>query len=377
MSCPVKLFSSNDLNAPKLSGTVGALIPLLDACLITGYNVQPVNKLLIVAGVATATTNAIHGFKVGDVVALSGATDEGLNTEFVVTAADNNNFSFKVDGSPTSPATGSISAKKAAAGWSKPFSGANKAVYKSTNPLSKGFCLRIDDADARYTRARGFEAMTDIDNGTGLFPTVAQVSLGLTWAKSLNTNSTAVEWLLVADDRTFYFFPRCWPTQGNAIYYFGDLLELVTNDLYSVVINGSTLANTGSAYTDNSGGSVRDGTTGKYMAREMHGAGGSVSAPANGFGSQTYSGYSVGYPFPNPTGNLLITAPILISTPDSGVRGSLAGIYQPLHNQPLTNGDIFNGLMVNGLSRSCVIVDFAVDTANRGRFAVDITGPWR
>ena len=67
-----------------------------------------------------------------------------------------------------------------ALGWTKPFSGVNKAVYQMP-PGSNGHFLRVDDTDGSSgsnARLVGYETMSSLDVGTGAFPTDAQVPGG-------------------------------------------------------------------------------------------------------------------------------------------------------------------------------------------------------
>lgn len=62
--------------------------------------------------VATATATS-HGFIVGDVVRISGADQSAYNGDKRVdSVADANTFTFAAYGSPTTPATGTITSQK-------------------------------------------------------------------------------------------------------------------------------------------------------------------------------------------------------------------------------------------------------------------------
>lgn len=97
---------------------------------------------------------------------------------------------------------------KPSAGWTKPFSGTNKAVYYSAAGSSTRFFYRVlDDGSgavgARDAAIRGYETMSDVDTGTGPFPTVAMQAAGLSLGKSTALNSTAVQWFILASGQTF------------------------------------------------------------------------------------------------------------------------------------------------------------------------------
>ena len=92
---------------------------------------------------------------------------------------------------------------KAAAGWTKAFSGTNKAAYKNNLADGGSECLVrvVDDGtdDARVASFSAFATMSDIDTGT--FETKTLYAY-----KSATNNSAARPWILVADGLTFHFY---------------------------------------------------------------------------------------------------------------------------------------------------------------------------
>jgi len=131
---------------------------------------------------------------------------------------------------------------KATAGWTKPYVGTNKASFRQG--AGNQFYLRVvDDASGAGTgkeaKTVGYETMSDVDNGTGLFPTAVQLATGITVRKSLTADATTRAWILIADDRTFYLFVLTADI-GNTYYAFGfgDIFSLLTGDGYKTVIIG-------------------------------------------------------------------------------------------------------------------------------------------
>lgn len=380
MTYPVKFFSSTDTGAPVMNGTAGSLIGVLDACLISGYNTKSVDSLTWVAGVATATINAGHGFNVGDVVLFTGAADANFNGEFVVKTKTLYAITFDVPGTGlASPVSGTISAKKApVGGWSKAFAGTNKAVYRTDDVASPRHYLRIDDTSTQYTRARGYETMTDIDTGSGLFPTTAQLANGLTWCKSTAADSTARAWVVVGDGRAFWLFKQFNTAHGFDLCGWGDLVAYQPGDQYATFLIGSETASPANAWDGRTPTNANNGeTTGRFMARAFHATGSAVKFGMVGHGLMTTLGVSGGVAFPNlADGSLLLSGVMVV---ESGtVRGTLPGLWQPLHPTPLTHLDRLAGLSVNGQARDVAMIELS-DTAaaTRGRVAVDLSGAWR
>lgn len=120
---------------------------------------------------------------------------------------------------------------KAAAGWTKAYTGTNKAAYRMASGAGKaGYYLRVlDSGDTnRSFRWRTYKTMSDVDTGTNPVPTVAQMAAdGFYFAKSNTSDSTARPWWCVADDQGVFFYSWYNSTafdastnsqQGNFLY---------------------------------------------------------------------------------------------------------------------------------------------------------------
>lgn len=69
-----------------------------------------VNSITFAGGVATVTTSSAHGFTTGQQITVAGADQAAYNGTFAVTVTGAAGFTFPVSGSPTTPATGVITA---------------------------------------------------------------------------------------------------------------------------------------------------------------------------------------------------------------------------------------------------------------------------
>lgn len=290
----VRLYSSSDVGAPVLTGEVGTLISVLDACLVTGYGA------------------------------------------------------------------------KAGAGWTKPFSTTNKAVFRQSTSGHSGFYFRFDDAGSGTGGAsecflRAYQTMSDVDTGTLPFPTVAQLSTGFVIKKTLASNSTARDWVVVADGGTFYLM--C--TQANSatintgeLYAFGSITSFVTGDTKNVLATGKITQNTVSTahsslqWIQASGTSVAINSS-RYLAERYDGSQSSpvvYGAMYPFFGSNNYIGGSGSVTtLADPafaTGKLLFSEVFVIestSTTNTTLRGKLRGLYSPVSNLPTrAHGDTFS-----------------------------------
>ena len=86
MSNKVKWMHNAFAGAPVLTNNWGSLTALLDACLVTGFNLKTVTALARTGDVATATVGTGHGFVVDQVVLVEGCDQLSYNGEFTVTA---------------------------------------------------------------------------------------------------------------------------------------------------------------------------------------------------------------------------------------------------------------------------------------------------
>lgn len=71
MAANILVLHDGQTSGPVLSGTVGAGITLLDACLLTtGFNSFSVSTITVTANVATVTTSGSHGLVANDNVVI-------------------------------------------------------------------------------------------------------------------------------------------------------------------------------------------------------------------------------------------------------------------------------------------------------------------
>lgn len=382
----VKWARSTMPGAPVLTRAAGSLTALLDALLVNGWGVQTATSVVVAGGVATATFATDHAAARHAVVQVAGVTGSlaGLNGEQKITAVEPNKIKWattEADGT----AAGTITVKMAGAGWTKPFSGTNLAAYKSASPAAHGQFLRVADTTAEYARAVGYENMTAISTGTGLFPTSAQVSGGYYWGKNDETSGTsAVPWVFASDGRFFYLFAQaCINSSGGAArsftpMSFGDLVpESPSGDPYATVVTGASDASWQVA--------------GPAYVYAYHVVDASVAAPRGRSGVGTSSrgatlaelnlDNQVTPPqLPNPiNGSIPMGRVLYKDTTLEFPRAAFPGLYwsTAIYMERATNhGSIFE--LTSGKSMLGIFAGNSVNdgSAFRGAF-LDITGPWR
>lgn len=388
----VKFYREDFPGAPVLNGVAGSLIGLLEACLCTGFGLRSATSLVVAGGVATLSlaSDAKNSNLLHSVILVEGVTGAltALNGEQRVTVASSTTLSFTT-AAADGTAAGTITVKTAPAGWEKKFSGTNKAVFKSLSPEANTSYLWVSDTGTTNANVRAYEAMTDVDTGTGAAPTVAQLASGGYWAKSAAANVTPIGWDLFSDARAFYYCPApytAYSTQfiGQGCWFYGDPIAFKSNDAFSTAIffgnqDNTQYVNLGSIfYTTN--------TDGPRVARSYSGLGASVpcwAKPQSGSsaisGDDTFLGQ-----FPSQTdGALLLSEYLLVDTASAGAqlvrRGRMPGAR---HAPQSALGQVFgrkNTVTVGGKRFYVTSANTsAADTLTLGgRMFFDITGPWR
>lgn len=231
---------------------------------------------------------------------------------------------------------------KPAAGWTKAFSGTNAASYQMA--AGNQFYLDINDnapgaGGAKEARARGYETMSSVATGTGLFPTVAQMTNGVFIRKSTAASGTTRTWIAVADDRTLYLFIDSGDSLGYTGFMFGDFYSVMTSDAFRTMIIGRSTENDATATPENLSRlstSTLAATNGHYAARSYTQLGSSVTigktsdSPASG-GVAFLGGGNFGFPQASDGG--FVAAPVFLQQQPGSVapwRGTMRGFLNGL-----------------------------------------------
>ncbi len=390
----VKYFHSGMPGAPVLSGTAGATIAVLDACLVTGWGLKTVETLVVAGNVATANISTGHSASERQVILIAGASPAALNGEWRVTSTTVNTVQFVTEGISDQTATGTITLKIAPTGWAKPFSSTNLAVYQSTDPAASNMLLRVNDTDTTTCQVVGYESMSSVDVGSAPFPTVAQKTTGLWWQKSNAADATARPWFIVADTRAMYYgkaYVSSMPTVFD-IGVFGDIASVKSVDPYACALFGRGDSGVSTPTSSDQLSAASVALAPLYIARSYSGVGAAVQCSKNYprpvfYASETavYSGSSSAIPYPNPADGGLYVSPLLMAegstqTTVAALRGSLPGFYcipQQIPQGAFAQGDKVIGVsQLPGRTLLAVQSYYTTPPANQTSF-IDITGPWR
>lgn len=386
----IQYFHNGMAGAPVLSGSAGAMIGVLDACLVNGFGLKTLGSLVVSGGIATMTIASGHSFEVDTVALVAGATPSGLNGEKKILSVSTTTATFDATGISNQTATGTISAKLAPLGFAKSFSGTNKAVYRSADVTGTRMSLRVDDTGTTNARVVGYESMTDVDTGLGPFPTAAQLSGGRYWPKSGAANTTARPWTIVGDGKTFFLHtatPVALTNFGGFVVGFGDFVPERPGDPYACYLSGAVTDIVGFNGITQSCLGYASTTSGThlYLPRSYTFLGGSVAGGSRaeslflGAGASGSLDSGIGG-FPGPVNNGLYLSPTLIYEGTSTLRGRGRGSYLIPQNV---------GLAINHLDKiagrgtllgrkllgvRCCYANGASSVA--GLMMIDITGPW-
>ncbi|MCK0508464.1 hypothetical protein [Aromatoleum anaerobium] len=377
ISNKVRYYRSDMAGAPVLSGTAGALISVLDACLVDGWDVRVINSLTVADGIATAQISAGHFYGEGDVIRVAGATPAALNGAWRLASVTGSTAVWSVAGLgiAAGSATGTITAMRAPAGWEKVFAATNTAVYRGLDVAGLRHFVRVDDTGTTTARLRGFEEMSDADTGTGPYPTDTQLSGGLWVGKSYAASGTARPWRLVADGRRFAIFSA--PYYSNLFNHatFGDLLGAAAGDAYASLCSGPY--SSGEAITMYTGQTPRSGnlphsrtgnsTNGVFLARNGAGVAGAVLAKPIFAGSYVTGAASYATPI---SGDALPSEPVQILENDS-TAGIPRGVAPQVRHLPFSAGSYegLRGVPGDGLrivaAHNCF---YAIDLGANGKW---------
>jgi hypothetical protein len=395
----VKHFTSQMVAATAVSGTQGSLIALLDACLKDGFDTKTLSSLVVAGGVATAAYTGAHSALADSVVLIAGVTGgpagfAGLNGEQKITtkAAAGNSVTFAT-ALPDGTYTGTITMKMAPLGWTKVYTGANKAVYKSADPTSSGCYLRVDDSGTTTARVIGYESMTDVDSGVGPFPSATQIAGGGYWAKSSVASAAPTQWVLSGDSKAFFFtnavsLPTSASYQGTVTRGFGDpITQKPGGDPYGCFLNCSLLSGTGTSI-DGAFDRRWDGTNNQTFSPRTHtGLGSAVAQFARtmtGSGAMVSGQDSTLGVFPNECvdGAIRLSRRAIVQVGFAGIRAFVPGVYHIPQDRLAGSFNNFDKFTATDGRKFILMLtaNASIDTVASAAFGavpIDVTGPWR
>jgi hypothetical protein len=282
------IYRSTDPNAPSLTGEVGSLITVLDACLVSGYGTKA----------AAGWTKAFS------------STNQAAYRQGVQGNAPRNYFSFNDNA--------------AFAG------GAMEASFRA-----------YEDMSAINTGTNAFPTLVQLPSGLVLRKSAAASSVTREWTVVAD-HRTAYIITRAGDANNPHYV-----CQIGDIFSFvaGDSYKQLA--IGRVVHNSSVTTNCTWGGATTMINTLQTARTGHYIARNFAGANASLQVARHGDytkgGSLEWDGDII---FPNPADGAIYLSPIFIQEPASPatLRGRLRGVYQFLHRgTSVASGDTFNG----------------------------------
>lgn len=319
----VTVYSSTDASAPTLSGSAGALLTVLDACLVNGYGAKTA---------AGWTKPYVNSGNVGC---------------YKNSAVDGTGYCLSIN--DAGPGAGGACE-------------ARVTGFATLSSVSAG--------------TGQFPNQQQINIGSG----------ALVVRKSTTADATARAWTIIADDTVFYMFVETGdytsPTMVMA-WMFGDIFSFKNNDAYRCMLIARTAENTNSVQYEPFPAMnliTTQGMTypipGHFMASSWTGIGYSlpvgkhwdamksygqsalppcnVNIAGNGtqmilyYGYNSYFSMGMGYnspsawPYPNGPDGGLYVSPCWVHH-NGSIRGYLKGLWVPLHDRPLNHLDTVTG----------------------------------
>lgn len=415
----VKLFTDLMPNGPILQKQPGSGVALLDACLVSGYDVKTASSLVVVGGVATLSHTGTHAAMEDTVILISGVTGAlaALNGEQKISTKGVGTLTFPT-AAADGTAAGTISFKMAPAGWEIVYTATNVRVYRSLDPTSSKMLIRVDDSGVNgqpgYMRVRAYETMTDINTGTNAFPPNPDIAEDATnggfWPKGYDgsANTIPISWSVFADSKMFYWAPATYTgestsyaqfTQGN-LFGFGEMRSRrLSGDPFAVAICAGRKTSDVQSYPQSGNFSHGEDGYGRiWVARDYTGLGPSKQMLSRGYGQVNDTDLSGatnggGYgTFPSAVdgslfyGGRYIHPRVLNTLAEWAPRADVPGLYYiPQYGCfPLLS----RGGRVVGIApiagRKLYVQNIGSPTANPtgipqsiGTMLIDVTGPWR
>lgn len=192
----VKHYQNTMKGIPQLMNTWGSMIKLLDAVLVTGFNIVPalsLSKATPTSLTATINLGNGHGFVDRQVIRVAGSTN-GWDGDYKVLSADADTITVECTAEHASAITDAATCFTAPLDFEIVHQTPNqsttpKRAYRSTDPESLGLILLVHDfcvsgastTGAKFAKVGIVSSMSDIDNITGSQMPYNEAKLNANW----------------------------------------------------------------------------------------------------------------------------------------------------------------------------------------------------
>lgn len=291
---------------------------------------------------------------------------------------------------------------KAGAGWTEVFSGTNVSAFRNSPITGTGGYLRVDDSstyagsNARSALMRTYEAMSDVDTGTGPSPTAAQVASGLLMPKSKTLDSTSRAWVVIANEGFFYLFTdpgsttSGWVNVAHVPMFCGDLVSRKPGDAYHFALIAPEIAaisglgtNIQSMFFGLVNTSTPPSTSGVFLLRDRLAASGAKRCGISSLSDADQSNVlGAGGTYPDPVSGGLCMERIMVYEASRQIRGFLPNVYGTTSGRPFADLSIRTDIEGVPVGTSILAKLFSqnigaqASSAYNGQFLFDITNAW-
>lgn len=341
MTISVVRYHSGMASPPALPSLTdpGALVNLLKAVLVDGFNTLSATSVTRSGATVTLQTTSNHPYAVNEVVEVMGADQSAYNGwKRVLSVPAANQITFAVGSAPASPATGTITIRHPPAGWTATAAGTNNYCFRTRTAGSQGHYIQIEDNNP-YAEGSGFgstqSARTRLAAGWTGLDTALQLG---EQCRAMKAYTAATRhWFVVADYRTCYVV-----IDYLYVMSFGEFDSFLPGDGFPMFANrgrnasaGAGVMYCGDIFPAYSEGSTSGATTqGATCLRDYTQAGAHVNlSPILAFLTSVGPMPSQAMTTPNPVDGKHATIPAFLverAGTAQRLRGKLRGLELPL-----------------------------------------------
>jgi hypothetical protein len=172
-------------------------------------------------------------------------------------------------------------------------------------------------------------------------------------------------------------------TSGNGQFFFGDFISFRPGDTYNTAIIGPNATTNGSGYLGAASSAISSAAIGHYLNRSYlgFGAGGvgfNKGVPGIYYSFSVMGSASASNPFPDLITGGIQMAPVeiaeMITSNAHIIRGRMPGIWASINSLPATQGDIITGTGI--LAGKTLLVVQVWQTSTNGRLFIEISNTW-
>lgn len=264
---------------------------------------------------------------------------------------------------------------KSAAGWAIPFNDNYEKIVFQNGTGSRQRYWQVTDnfiQNPNMASIYGYETMTDLDTGTGKFPTDQQIVTPQYSSIHKNDSQTqaARYWIIYANHKLCFLLinpQNSIDFSGAGLYVFGDFVSLNVDDPYNSLLIGRHRQENSVSYNGLASQSctITNTLDGHHLIRSYTQLGGSIR-----FGKHA-DNYKDGVLFPNPVDGSMIISRFWVTEASGVIRGYIPGLWHLNSSySQFTQGDQFTG------TGPLAGREFEIVRVYQGAVAIETSNTW-